>query len=449
LDFLSILPPVIAIACAIFTRKVILSLILGIFAGSLILELGNPFFAFFQSNEIIVEVFKSEGNVRTILFSLLIGAIIVLIKVSGGVSSFVHLLMTKLYINNSKKSQLLAACSGIILFIESNISIITSATIVKPLFQKFKISKEKLAYIVDSTCAPIAVLLPFNAWGAMLVTQIEINGVEEPSRMFISAIPFFIYPIVALMIVFIVILFDINIGAMKKDVTYYVEVKDVEEKEGKVLYFIIPVFTLIIGMIAFMFITGNGSITQGSGSKSVLYSVTLSLMISLVYFKIEKIFSYPDFMKYSFQGMHKLLEVVTILILSFAINIVCAKLGTGKYIASVISDTIPIGLVPVLIFIISSFIAFSTGTSWGTFAIMMSIGIPVAIELQCSIPLIIGAVISGGIWGDHCSPISDTTVISSLAAECDHVDHVKTQLPYALIGGFISITVFLIVGFIS
>ena len=449
MDFLSVLPPIIAIVFAILTRKVILSLILGIFSGALIISIGNPFLAFFQTNEIIVEVFSSTGNVRTILFSLLIGSIIILIKVSGGVTGFVELLMIKLRINNGRKSKLLAAFSGIVLFIESNISIITSATIVKPLFQKFNISKEKLAYIVDSTCAPIAVLLPFNAWGAMLVSQIELNGVSEASGVFISSIPFFIYPISALILVFVVIAFNINIGPMKNNVTYYEDVKNMEEKNGKATYFMIPVFTLIIGMIVFMYVTGNGTISQGSGSKSVLYSVTLSLLISLLYFIKEKIFTYKEFLKYSFQGMHHLLEVVIILVLSFAINIVCSKLGTGKFIASSISDAIPIGLIPILIFIISSFIAFSTGTSWGTFAIMMSIGIPVAIELQCSIPIVIGAVISGGIWGDHCSPISDTTVISSLAAECDHVDHVKTQLPYAMIGGVFSAIIFLVLGFTS
>ena len=448
-SWLSLIPPVVAIVLAIITKRVFFSLLFGVVIGSFVIDFSLN--SLFTSAEYFVTVFQSAGNTRTIIFSLLIGVIIQLVQKSGGVNAFTNYFTTNGIIKSRKRAEFFAMFTGSFLFIESNISIITVGTVCKPIFKQFRIAKEKLAYIADSTCAPIAVLIPFNAWGAYLIAQLASYDVENSAQVFTASIPFFIYPIVAFVLTGITIYFNLNLGDMK----WFHEAQKNKQTEtksddpvGKISYFLVPILALVFGMIAFMFITGDGTLTNGSGSKSVLYAILLSIALSYFMYRKDDVFTYEEFMNHSFEGIKHLLEVVLILVASFAINAICRDLETGKFISGALSDSVPLFLIPAILFVLSSAIAFSTGTSWGTFAIMLSVGIPIGQNLNIPIELIMGTVVSGGIFGDHCSPISDTTVMASLSTDCSHIDHVKSQIPYAAIGGGISLIVFIIIGIV-
>lgn len=212
------------------------------------------------------------------------------------------------------------------------------------------------------------------------------------------------------------------------------------------LYMVLPILVLILMMPIGLYYSGDGDMLKGSGSTSVFYSVIVTIFFSYFLYIFTGAMNHKKFFESFYEGINSMVPIVLILVFAFAIGVVIKELDTGNYIASVASGAINPIFIPMIIFIISGIIAFSTGTSWGTFSIMMPIAITVAASVDVNIILAVAAVISGGIFGDHCSPISDTTIISSMAAGCNHIDHVNTQLPYALLGGFIAAILFLIAG---
>lgn len=450
---LSLIPPFIAIFLAITTRQVVLSLLLGVFAGEFILSGYHFFDGFIGTIELIVRVIADPDNARMLLFSLMIGSLVSLVQESGGVNGFVHWVTRKKLVNSARKAGLLANAIGTLLFLEGSMSILTTGTVSKPLFKKFRLSREKLAYIADSTAAPAKVLIPLNGWGAYLMMHFKQGGMDQPFVLLMQALPFFFYPIAAYGLTLLAILIPFNFGPMKKaeDDAQKSEALLQTEKETGVtrsaIYFLIPVLVLVTALFSFMIMTGNGSLIAGDGSKSILYSIFVTLILSYLLYRSNGVFKTERFVRISIDGMNHLLEVVIILALAFAMNGVCKELRTGVYAAGLLGNHVPHFLIPFLVFIISALISFATGTSWGTFAIMLSIGIPMARSLNLPMPLIVGSIISGGVWGDHCSPISDTTVLSALASDCPLMDHVRTQMPYALLGGFFAAILYLVAGF--
>jgi tetracycline resistance efflux pump len=454
----SLLPPIVAIFFAIKTRQVILSLLIGVFLGAFILAEGNLLLGLSNGAEIIVDMFKDPSNTRNIIFSLLIGALIQLVQHFKGVEGFVEFITSRNVIKSARQAGFIAAFLSAILFIESNISILTAGTVFKDIFKKFKMSMVKLAYIVDSTCAPVKVLIPLNAWGAYILAQLKAGGVENNFDVFLSSMKFFYYPMVAVLLVLITIFFNFNLskGGMKKfeeeaQLLADSEQKDQQKSNASALVFLVPMFVLIFSSIIIMFTMwyqSGGDFKNINSSAAILYAVILAVIVAAIMVKSKTKTSLNEIMEQIFKGIYNLFEIALILLLAFAINAITQKLQTGIFVAHLMDGQIPLMFIPVLIFILSCFISFATGTSWGTFAIMLSIGIPIANTLHLDLPLIVGAVIAGGVWGDHCSPISDTTVMSSVAVQCKHIDHVNTQLPYALLGGAISIILFAISGYI-
>jgi Na+/H+ antiporter NhaC len=211
---------------------------------------------------------------------------------------------------------------------------------------------------------------------------------------------------------------------------------------------LVPVGVMIIAIVTGLYITGDGSITKGSGSTSVLWAVCSAILIAAVLYKSQNLMNLEEITGLFFKGAGGLIGLGALMMMAFAIGTICRELGTGVYIAGVTKGLLRPQLIPAVIFITTGFIAFSTGTSWGTWGIMFPIAIPIAQALDMSLPPIIGALLSGGVFGDHCSPISDTTIISSMASASDHIDHVRTQLPYALLAGAVSTILFLITGII-
>ncbi len=462
-NWLSILPPVLSIFLAILSRQVIFSLGFGIWMGYCIYESTNPLTGATLALDGIIGVFSDAGDTRVILFTLLVGALIATIEVTGGVRGFISLLQRNKWVSNGRQAQWLAYFTGIFIFIESNITLLVAGAVSRPLFREYKLSAEKLAYIIDSTSAPVCVLLPFNAWGAVIIGLLMGVNIENPIETFIGAIAFNFYPIAVLIVCAFAILRNVDIGPMRaaqsrardlSQVAPEVETKGVEEEvsdknsKGAAIFMLGPIIVLVICMPLFLLLTGNGSITEGSGSTSVLWAVMSALSFSWALTLINRVASVATLKRAFLTGTSDLLPVATTLLLALALGDVANLLGTGPYIAQLARETLPlISLVP-LMFLISSFIAFSIGSSWGTFAIMIPIGLNIALALDASTSLFLAAVLSGAVFGDHASPISDTTVVASMASGSDHISHVRTQLPYALISGGIATIGFLVTGMI-
>ena len=485
--FLSILPPVIAIILALRTKQVYVSLLFGIWFAWIIMNDWNFLTGTIAAIEALVNVFKSEGNTRTIMFSAMVGALLLFIQYSRGIEGFVNRINRIIDHFEKKQSgysrvivQLLAHLTGLILFVESSISSLTVGTIYRPLFDKLKIPREKLAYIADSSSAPSSILIPFNAWGAFIMGLLLTQNIDRPFSVMISSIGYNFYPIIAVIMVFVVILTKKDFGPMAKAEKRSKEtgkllndgakpmisdtITSFEPKEGikaKAYNMIVPLAVMVLMMPINLAYTGWNNVENytsfsdhvfqaignGSGSSAVLYAVITSILVAMAFYRVQGIMKMKEAIDLTLKGISELMPLALLMMLAFAISDACNQLGTGEFVANWSKDWLSPQLLPALVFAISAFIAFSTGTSWGTFAIMLAISIPMAEVQNSDVVLVIAATLGGGVFGDHCSPISDTTIISSMASASDHIDHVKTQLPYALVGGALTILLYLIMGF--
>jgi Na+/H+ antiporter NhaC len=454
----SILPPVLAIVLAIWTRQVLLSLFAGVWIGYTLLNGYNPLAGVAEGLEGMVNVFGDAGDARVLLFTLIIGSLIATIEHSGGVSGFVHFLESRRWVHNGRRAQILAWVIGLVVFIESNITLLVAGTVSRPLFDRYKVSREKLAYLIDSTSAPVCIMIPLNAWGAVVISLVAASGLENPLQIFIASIPYYLYPIAAILLSGLVVWGNINIGPMKKAETRTkqglllwpgaIPVVDVAAEQGQAgasseeipsaAFMIVPILSMILMMPVALFITGDGSLIEGSGSVSILWSVTFAVAVAWIMILASRRSTITELTRIFMQGAGSLLPISAILLLALALGDVAGLLGTGDYVANLAGANIPVVFLAPLIFLTSSFIAFSIGSSWGTFAIMIPIAVPIAMNLGLPVPLFLGAAISGAVFGDHASPISDTTVVASMASATDHIDHVRTQLPYALLAAGIS-----------
>lgn len=463
---LSVIPPLLAILLAIITRQVILSLSIGIWIGFCILESVNPLTGLALAIEGVVNVFGDAGDTRVLVFTLVIGGLIATIEQVGGVRGFIRLLESRNWVDNGKKAKWLAYCTGIVVFIESNITLLVAGSISRPLFDRYKIAREKLAYIIDSTSAPICILIPLNAWGAVVIGLLASAEIDEPISVFIAAIPFNLYPIIVIAVAAMVIARNINIGPMKKaqerteggEVLWPNSAPMLDpvmaeagsavtgNAQDKAKFMILPIAVMVLSMPLSLYITGAGDITAGSGSTSVLWAVLLALAVLWLMVLVAGRARLDELMNTFLKGAGGFLPVAMILLFALALGDVAGLLGTGAYVAQVAQETIPVVLLLPLLFLVSSFIAFSIGSSWGTFAIMIPLAMQIVISLQMPPELFLAAVLSGSVFGDHASPISDTTVVSSMAAATDHIEHVRTQLPYALISAAMATLGFLLVG---
>jgi len=427
---ISLLPPVIAIGLALWTRQVFLSLLIGIWIGFVILAGGNPVAGTFETINGLVAVFESAGNTRIIIFTLIVGALIALIQRSGGVQGFINRLLGSL--ENSaaktnargqrKRVELMALATGLLLFIESNISILTVGTLYRPVFDKLNIPREKLAYIADSSSAPSCILLPFNAWGAFITGLLMAQGLVNGFGELLKATLFNFYPMLVIATLLFVILSGKDVGEMKT-----AEARGTLLREGAV-----PMM--------------SEEASEVPMKTGILYATTFAVVIAMVMYKLSGKLGIRESVDVSLKGMSGMVPLAILMVLAFAIGSLCKELGTGLYVAETAKQFISPALVPALIFLVACFVAFSTGTSWGTFAIMIAIAVPLAQGMDTNVSLAIAAALGGGVFGDHCSPTSDTSIITSMATANDHIDHIRTQLPYALIGGGITTALYLVLG---
>ncbi|MDD2780582.1 Na+/H+ antiporter NhaC family protein [Sulfuricurvum sp.] len=394
----------------------------------------------------------SEGWVlKTLGFAIMVGSVMTLIERSGGVGAFVHELSIKHSLVTTKRGALIPSfVAGIIIFIESSITSLVAGAVGKPFCDRYGISRAKLAFVCDSTSAPVCSIITINGWGALLLGLIggQITAgliAGESATWLIHSIAFNFYAYIALIVTFIVIWYEIDIGPMRHSLPHEFS-PQYEENTKSVGLFLWPIVWMIGGVIGFMLLSGKGDILKGSGSSSIFYALSLTLILMWIYYRFTNTMKTGEFLEAAFSGAKTLTPIAFILLFAFAIGGVSSDMEVGQYLASFIGDYLPSAYLAGAIFMLAALIAFATGTSWGTFSIMLPIAVPLAVGLDAPVALAIGAVISGGVFGDHCSPISDTTIISSMASGCEVGEHVKTQLPYALISALFAFILFILFG---
>lgn len=467
--FLSLLPPLVAVVMAIKSKNVIMSLFCGGFVGTLIFCMGNPFLAVKSmiGDYFFVQLTDSY-NAGVIVLVIFIGGFIKLMEKSGGAQAFSKSVYR--FVNTRLKAQLCAWLGGILIFFSDLGTPLLVGPVFRPLFDKLKISREKLAWVLDSTSSPVAILIPFIGWGVYIMGLIQaefenLSIAQSDYTTFVQAIPFQIYAILAIIMIPLVALTKKDFSQMKKaeiqaasrEYSFEETAKeDAEEKteyskkNAKPVMVILPIIivfaTLFITLapqgFPFKKVDGNEfrvALTMG------YFFGALALMVLIRVFKVQ---TFKDTFKIYVDGMKGMTDVAVTLILAWSLGSMISALGTADFIVTGMkSIQFSAGLVPAAIFLFGAFVSFSTGSSWGTFAIMMPLAIPMAHAFSIPYAIAVGAVLSGGLFGDHCSPISDTTILSSTGAECDLVDHVKTQLPYACVNGVIALLAFVFAGF--
>ena len=441
-----------------------MALATGIWLGWAIMVGGNPLAGLAAAIDGTVTVITDPSNARILLFSMLIGALVIYVEASRGVEGFVRWLESRDFVSSERGAGMLAWLIGVLIFIESNITLLVTGAVCRPLFDRHKASREKLAYIADSTSAPICVLIPFNAWGALILGLLEGLDVANPLTVFVSAIPMNLYAIFAVLLAGFTAWSGLNLGPMKAaetraargealsaqgQITVDTELFSArlsKEVPARPVNMLLPIVAMVATMPIGLYVTGDGVMAEGSGSTSVLWAVLAGIGAAWVLMLGQRFASLDEMVRLGIKGMEALLGLVLILLLAITLGDICGQLGTGTYVAELVRGVVkPVVLIPAT-FVTAGAIAFATGSSWGTFAIMVPIAVPAANALGLPIAPFLAASLSGGIFGDHASPISDTTIVASLASATDVIDHVRTQLPYGLLAAGVAAVGFAVIG---
>ena len=444
---LSLLPPILAIVIAIWRKNALFALLSGTILCFIMVANWQPLVGLTNSVVGIANVFSSLSNIYIVTFSLFIGALIALMNESGAVNGFIALLAKLKLVKSARQAAILPTVIGTSIFTDTNLSMFTSGMASQKLFDHHQLSRARLAYLIDSTCAPVSILFLVNGWGAYVLGLLDGYSFEDPVGVLIGTIAYNFYAIIAIILAYYTAYSGKVFGPMKHATSSITEKGKHENiKESPAIIMWLPLITLLIITFGLLWLTGEGDIRRGSGSFSVFWAIVSALTILITMIKVHKLMSFTSIAKHAFIGIKSMAPVVIILILSFAFGSAIKELGTGIYVSQILNVEVPQYFIAPILFIAAAFMAFATGTSWGTFAVLIPIAVPIAQQTGLPVEFLVAAVLGGGIFGDHASPISDTTVVASMASGCDHFEHVKTQLPYALIGGILTIVLYLIIG---
>lgn len=465
--FWSVVPPLLTIVLALVTKNVFISLLIGIFTSSMVLCGGAPLTGLNDTFYSFIHTFESSGNTITLISFLLIGALIYLIEKSGGVEGFTEVMLKKRALIKTKRgANIFTWLLGIIIFTSGSLSCMVTGSVSRPFNDALKVPHEKSAFIVHATSTPWCVLFPLSGWLAVLAGYLTSGGVPESEAIsvLLRSIPLNFYCILAVFGTLAVSLFGINIGPMRKAEeraektgaldnpgrggALTEEAMSPSKAKPRVLNMLLPMGVLIATILAVLTITGKGNPTQGAGMQSLLWGCILAVLTICILCVAQKLFSVDEVINEMFKGMGTMLPVAGILLFGFTMGNLVKDLDTGNYLTSVFMGVLSPAFLPALSFLLCMLLSFATGTSMGTMAIMSVICLPMAISMGISIPLVAGAVFGGSIFGDHSSPISDTTIMSCATTGCDIIDHVKTQMPYVLIFAAISLVLYVVLGFV-
>ena len=483
---ISALPAILALGLAIVTRRVLLSLAFGIISGAILLN----DFSFSQTStylfSLVSGLFIENGTINTwnmsiVTFLFFLGMITALLTLSGGTRAFAE--WAQLKVKTKRGAKLLASTLGILIFIDDYFNSLAVGAITRPVTDRFQVSREKLAYILDSTAAPVCVIMPLSSWGAYIITVI--GGVllthnvtnYTPISAFVYMIPMNFYAIFALLMVFAVSWFQMDIGPMRscesrasmggsgqddEDLSSALddELGITESKNGRVSDLLFPIPILIVSTVFWMVYSGAqvlesqglsfsvlGAFENTNVPQSLLYASATGLVAALLCVLRQGIPAF-EIGKTVWIGAKSMFGAVLILFFAWTIGKVIGDMATGQYLSTLVKGHLPHELLPVILFLLSGLMAFARGTSWGTFGIMLPIAgdLSASTDIMLMLPML-SAVLAGAVFGDHCSPISDTTILSSTAARCGHIDHVSTQFPYAFAGAIISSFAYVVLGY--
>lgn len=472
--FWALLPPIIAIVLALITKEVYSSLFLGILAGGLI-------YSNFNFETTVVHVFK-EGfidtvadsyNIGIIIFLVLLGALVAMMNKTGGSAAFGR--WAAKHIKSRIGAQLATTALGVLIFVDDYFNCLTVGSVMRPVTDKKNISREKLAYLIDATAAPVCIIAPISSWAAAVAGFAKGAGAENGMSLFLQAIPYNFYALLTIAMMIFIAVSKFDYGPMAKYEAAAVKgealdkldemAKEANEKvneKGKVIDLIIPVFFLIVACIIGMIYSGGfftsgedcyhdfiGSFSNSDASVGLVFGSFVTIIFAIIYFMCRRVISFKDCMSAIPEGFNAMTPAILILVCAWTLKTMTDSLGAKIFISQMIEGSAS-GLqmmLPAIIFLIAVGLSFATGTSWGTFGILIPIALSVFSNTEGPIKIIaVSACMAGAVCGDHCSPISDTTIMASAGAQCNHINHVSTQLPYALTVAGVSFVGYIIAG---
>ncbi len=480
--WLSIIPPLLAIAVALAFKRVIPALFLGIWVGAWTAVGGGLGFwkGVLDTFQVyVLQALADPDHAAIILFSLMIGGMVGIISRNGGMQGVVNQIVR--WARDARRGQVATALLGIAIFFDDYANTLVVGNTMRPVTDRLRISREKLAYIVDSTAAPVAALAFVTTWIGFEVGLIgdaisKIDGLEASAySIFLNSIPYSFYPILALFFVFVVALTNREFGPMwdaetRARTTGQVirpgasideeaaEGKDVQPKPDKpyrMLNAVVPILVLVGGVLVGLYVTGEGDtlrdiIGSADSYKALMWASLLGTLTAGILSVAQRILTLEETVEAWYAGLKAMLFAMIILVLAWSLSSITEVLHTADYLVHLLGDTLPPGAVPALVFLLAAATAFATGSSWGTMGILLPLVVPLIwAVLQANgmadpqhyhvLYSTIASILAGSVWGDHCSPISDTTILSSMASGCDHIDHVRTQIPYAVLVGVVGL----------
>ncbi|MCR5799652.1 MAG: Na+/H+ antiporter NhaC family protein [Lachnospiraceae bacterium] len=465
--FWALIPALVAIALALITKEVYSSLFLGIVVGGLLYAEFNVVAAFDHLyNDGFVAVLSDSYNVGILIFLVVLGAMVALMNNAGGSAAFGEFAKRK--IKTRVGAQLATIALGVLIFIDDYFNCLTVGSVMRPVTDEHKISRAKLAYLIDATAAPVCIIAPISSWAAAVAGFVE--G-EDGFTVFLKAIPYNYYALLTIVMMLTIAIFNIDFGPMKKheenalkgDLFTSGTAATTQEKlptndKGKVVDLVFPVIVLIICCVIGMiysggFFDGSGFIEAFSNSDAsiglAMGSIT-ALIITVIFYLIRKVLTFKKCMACVPEGFKQMVPAILILTFAWTLKAMTDSLGAKEYVAGVIEGSAAgfMNFLPAIVFIVGCLLAFATGTSWGTFGILIPIVVAVFSGSNPQLMIIsISACMAGAVCGDHCSPISDTTIMASAGAQSDHINHVNTQLPYAIICAGVSFLTYVLAGF--
>ena len=463
----ALVPPLLAILLAFITKEVYSSLFIGVAVGALLYSGFHPWESFVN----FFAIMKDSMNLNILIFDVLLGMIIVLMAKSGGSAAYGKWAGTKI---RSKRSALLATAGlGVLIFVDDYFNCLTVGSVMRPVTDRYKVSRAKLAYIIDATAAPVCIIAPVSSWAAAVNSYVPEDAGISGFQLFLSTIPYNLYAILTLVMVFYIAITAFDFGLMKKHednaakgdlfTSGAEEFEQVSEDEvnpnGKVIDLVLPVAVLIVSAIGAMIYTGflggaEDIITAFSGcdaETSLIFATLVTVFFMLLLYLPRKVVTFKGFMDSLADGFKLMVPAVTILIFAWSLKGMGDALGLADFVGHVVGDNASASIfIPAVLFAAAVFLSFSTGTSWGTFAILVPIATAMfsgGADMQMMV-ISVSAVLAGAVCGDHVSPISDTTVMSSAGAQSNHINHVSTQMQYAAIVTVISFAGYILAGFV-
>ena len=469
--FWSLVPPIVAIALALITKEVYSSLFVGILIGGLLYAGGNPEGTVLHVfSDGIVSVLSDSDNVGILIFLVILGSIVAMMNKAGGSAAFGRWASSK--IKTPAGAQLATIALGVLIFIDDYFNCLTVGSVMRPVTDKQNVSRAKLAYLIDATAAPVCIIAPISSWAAAVAGFVE--G-DDGFSLFIRAIPYNYYALLTIVMMVGMVLMHEEYGPMalheanarKGDLfttgNHPYEAMDEEAAaagdNGHVMDLVIPIFSLIICCVIGMIYTGGffegtdfvTSFSQSNASVGLALGGFFGMVITVVLYMIRRVMKFRDLMACLPEGFKAMVPAILILTFAWSLKAMTDSLGAKEYVAALVKASAGtfVSLLPAIIFLVGCFLAFATGTSWGTFGILIPIVVDAFSATDPQLMIIaISACMAGAVCGDHCSPISDTTIMASAGAQCEHVNHVSTQLPYAITAAAVSCVSYIVAGYV-